>query len=79
VPGTLMVEPTESEPLDELDRFCDAMIAIRQEIQDVVDGRSDPRTTSSRTRRTRWPSRRATTGRIPTRASRRSSRSRSSS
>jgi glycine dehydrogenase len=41
VPGTLMVEPTESEPLDELDRFCDAMIAIRQEIQDVVDGRSD--------------------------------------
>jgi glycine dehydrogenase len=43
VPGTLMVEPTESEPLDELDRFCDAMIAIRQEIQDVVDGKSDPR------------------------------------
>jgi glycine dehydrogenase len=43
VPGTLMVEPTESEPLDELDRFCDAMIAIRQEIQDVVDGKADPR------------------------------------
>jgi len=43
VPGTLMVEPTESEPLDELDRFCDAMIAIRQEIQDVVDGKCDPR------------------------------------
>jgi glycine dehydrogenase len=43
VPGTLMVEPTESEPLDELDRFCDAMIAIRQEIQDVGDGKSDPR------------------------------------
>jgi glycine dehydrogenase len=42
VHGTLMVEPTESEPLDELDRFCDAMIAIRGEIQDVVDGRSDP-------------------------------------
>ncbi|HOG30460.1 MAG TPA: hypothetical protein PLT35_14375, partial [Vicinamibacterales bacterium] len=41
VPGTLMVEPTESEPLDELDRFCDAMIAIRREIQDVLDGTSD--------------------------------------
>ncbi len=43
VPGTLMVEPTESEPLDELDRFCEAMIAIRQEIRDVVEGRSDPK------------------------------------
>ena len=32
VAGTLMVEPTESEPMDELDRFCDAMIAIREEI-----------------------------------------------
>ena len=41
VPGTLMVEPTESEPLEELDRFCDAMIRIRQEIQDVVDGVAD--------------------------------------
>ncbi|HXT71808.1 MAG TPA: aminomethyl-transferring glycine dehydrogenase [Vicinamibacterales bacterium] len=41
VAGTLMVEPTESEPLEELDRFCDAMIAIRQEIQAVVDGRAD--------------------------------------
>ncbi|MEO0947724.1 MAG: aminomethyl-transferring glycine dehydrogenase, partial [Cyanobacteria bacterium J06641_5] len=39
VAGTMMVEPTESESLDELDRFCDAMIAIRQEvaaIQDVI-------------------------------------------
>ena len=43
VPGTLMVEPTESEPLDELDRFCRAMIAIRAEIQDVIDGKSDPK------------------------------------
>jgi glycine dehydrogenase len=42
VPGTLMVEPTESEPKEELDRFCDAMIAIRSEIQDVIDGRADP-------------------------------------
>jgi glycine dehydrogenase len=39
VAGTLMVEPTESESKAELDRFCDAMIAIRAEIQDVVDGR----------------------------------------
>jgi glycine dehydrogenase len=43
VPGTLMVEPTESEGKDELDRFCDAMIAIRAEIQDVIDGRLDRR------------------------------------
>jgi glycine dehydrogenase len=38
VAGTLMVEPTESEDLAELDRFCDAMIAIRQEIDKVGDG-----------------------------------------
>ncbi|SMS00907.1 Glycine dehydrogenase (decarboxylating) [Vibrio mangrovi] len=38
VAGTLMVEPTESEDLAELDRFCDAMIAIRQEITQVVSG-----------------------------------------
>jgi glycine dehydrogenase len=38
VPGTLMVEPTESEPLAELDRFCDAMIAIREEIRRVENG-----------------------------------------
>jgi glycine dehydrogenase len=42
VAGTLMVEPTESEPKDELDRFCDAMIAIRAEIQAVIDGKADP-------------------------------------
>ncbi|MFN2223813.1 MAG: aminomethyl-transferring glycine dehydrogenase [Candidatus Promineifilaceae bacterium] len=41
VPGTLMIEPTESESLEELDRFCNALIAIRQEIQDVEDGRID--------------------------------------
>ncbi len=39
VAGTFMIEPTESESLEELDRFCDAMIAIRSEIQDVIDGR----------------------------------------
>jgi len=38
VPGTLMVEPTESESLAELDRFCDAMIAIRAEIAQVESG-----------------------------------------
>ena len=43
VPGTLMIEPTESEPKEELDRFCDAMIAIRAEIEAVVQGEADPR------------------------------------
>ncbi len=43
VAGTLMVEPTESEPKEELDRFCDAMIAIRGEIQAVIDHTSDAR------------------------------------
>ena len=41
VPGTMMIEPTESESKDELDRFCDALIAIRGEIQAVVDGKAD--------------------------------------
>jgi glycine dehydrogenase len=41
VAGTMMIEPTESESKDELDRFCDALIAIRREIQDVVDGKVD--------------------------------------
>ncbi len=41
VAGTLMVEPTESEDKAELDRFCDAMIQIRKEIEDVVTGRAD--------------------------------------
>lgn len=39
VPGTLMVEPTESEAKDELDRLCDALLAIRQEIRDIEEGR----------------------------------------
>ncbi len=43
VAGTLMIEPTESESQEELDRFCDAMISIRQEIQAVIDGRADPK------------------------------------
>ena len=41
VPGTLMVEPTESEPLRELDRFCDAMISIHQEVHAVETGHAD--------------------------------------
>jgi glycine dehydrogenase len=43
VPGTLMVEPTESEPKAELDRFCDAMIAIHGEIQAIETGGMDAR------------------------------------
>jgi glycine dehydrogenase len=43
VAGTLMIEPTESEAKAELDRFCEAMIAIRAEIQEIADGRQ-PRT-----------------------------------
>lgn len=41
VHGTLMVEPTESEPLEELDRFVDAMIAIRAEIAEIAEGKAD--------------------------------------
>jgi glycine dehydrogenase len=41
VHGTLMVEPTESEPLSELDRFCDAMISIRNEIAEIESGAAD--------------------------------------
>jgi glycine dehydrogenase len=41
VSGTLMVEPTESETKAELDRFCDAMLAIRSEIADIEEGRID--------------------------------------
>ena len=40
VAGTLMIEPTESESKEELDRLCDALIAIRKEIQDVIDGKT---------------------------------------
>ncbi|KAJ7422897.1 Glycine dehydrogenase (decarboxylating), mitochondrial [Willisornis vidua] len=42
VAGTLMIEPTESEDKAELDRFCDAMISIRQEIAEIEGGRMDP-------------------------------------
>ncbi len=41
VASTLMIEPTESEDLEEIDRFCDAMIKIRQEIRDIENGLAD--------------------------------------
>ncbi|HEY6222468.1 MAG TPA: aminomethyl-transferring glycine dehydrogenase [Gemmatimonadales bacterium] len=41
VAGTLMVEPTESESKEELDRFCDALIAIREEIREIETGKAD--------------------------------------
>jgi glycine dehydrogenase len=41
VVNTLMVEPTESESKAELDRFCEAMISIRKEIQEIIDGKAD--------------------------------------
>ena len=42
VAGTLMIEPTESESKAELDRLCDALLAIREEIRAIEEGRSDP-------------------------------------
>ena len=42
VAGTMMIEPTESESKEELDRFCEAMLAIRAEIDEVADGTADP-------------------------------------
>src|SRR5262249_59747054 len=41
VAGTMMIEPTESEPKHELDRFCDAMISIHAEMKAVADGKQD--------------------------------------
>jgi glycine dehydrogenase len=41
VPGTLMIEPTESEDKAELDRFADALIAIREEIEEIAGGKAD--------------------------------------
>ncbi len=42
VADTLMIEPTESESKDEIDRFCDAMISIREEIRVIENGEADP-------------------------------------
>ena len=41
VPGTIMIEPTESEDKAELDRFCDAMLSIREEIKAIEEGKAD--------------------------------------
>ncbi|MGN6418561.1 MAG: aminomethyl-transferring glycine dehydrogenase [Pseudobacter sp.] len=41
VPGTIMIEPTESEDKAELDRFCDAMLSIREEIRGIEEGKTD--------------------------------------
>jgi glycine dehydrogenase len=41
VAGTIMIEPTESESMSELDRFCEALLAIREEIRDIASGKSD--------------------------------------
>ncbi|MFN3403793.1 MAG: aminomethyl-transferring glycine dehydrogenase [Cytophagaceae bacterium] len=41
VPGTMMIEPTESESREELDRFCEAMISIREEIREIEEGKAD--------------------------------------
>ena len=41
VPGTMMIEPTESETKEELDRFCDALISIREEIREIEKGEAD--------------------------------------
>jgi len=42
VPGTMMIEPTESESKHEIDRFCDALVSIRGEIDAILDGSADP-------------------------------------
>jgi glycine dehydrogenase len=66
VAGTLMVEPTESEPLAELDRFCDAMIAIRAEIAKVEAGLAKDDNPLKNAPHTAWRCSRPT-GRMPTR------------
>ena len=76
VAGTLMIEPTESEDLDELDRFVEAMAAIRAEIASVGAGTGRPTTTRCTTRPTRRTTSRPTRGHIRTRATSPRSRSR---
>ena len=72
VPGTLMIEPTESEPRAELDRLCDALIAIRAEIRAVESGELDAEDNPLKQRAAhRARGRRRTTGTTATRASRR--------
>ena len=54
VPGTLMIEPTESQTKAELDRFCEAMLGVREEVSAVEEGRMDRSNNPLRTRPTRW-------------------------
>jgi glycine dehydrogenase len=74
VAGTLMIEPTESESLAELDRFCDAMIAIREEIREIEEGKADrvdnplknaPHTADGGDRRRRGTARTRASGGVP--------------
>jgi hypothetical protein len=74
VPGTIMVEPTESESLAELDRFCDALISIRAEIQQVEMGLMDREDNPLRNAPHTAASVLRPTGRIPTPGSRPPSR-----
>ena len=74
VAGTLMVEPTESEDLAEIDRFCDAMIAIRAEIDQVGAGEWTPEDSPLRGAPHTARALRRASGTAPTRASSRSSR-----
>ena len=74
VAGTLMVEPTESEDLAELDRFCDAMIAIKGEIDRVGAGEWTRRGLAAARRPAHRPARWSASGTAPTPASWRSSR-----
>ena len=77
VAGTLMIEPTESESKAELDRFCDAMIAIREEIREIERGDRRSRGQSAEARAAHAGARdQRHVGRTPTRASRRRSRRR---
>ena len=74
VAGTLMIEPTESEPKAELDRFCDAMIAIREEIRAIETAASTARTTRCSNAPHTAAAVTAPSGAVRTRASRRRSR-----
>ncbi len=63
VPGTMMIEPTESESKAEIDRFCEAMISIREEIAEIENGKADRNNnvlknaphTAERIAKTEWP------------------------
>ena len=66
VAGTVMVEPTESESLVEIDRFCAAMVAIRGEARAIEAGAADPLDNRSSGPPTPWPPSPTTAGTVPT-------------